>query len=61
MNYVADRPGHDRRYAIDCSKIERELGWRPAMDFDAGLLQTVEWYKANTAWVAKLTGKDSKS
>jgi dTDP-glucose 4,6-dehydratase len=54
INYVTDRLGHDRRYAIDCSKIEKELGWRPAIDFDAGLRQTVEWYKNNEAWVAKL-------
>ncbi len=57
MKYVTDRPGHDRRYAIDCSKIERELGWRPAMDFDTGLRQTIDWYKANTAWAAKLAAK----
>jgi dTDP-glucose 4,6-dehydratase len=51
ISFVADRPGHDRRYAIDCSKIERELGWRPHMSFDAGLRQTVEWYLANPDWV----------
>jgi len=54
LNYVTDRLGHDRRYAIDCTKIEKELGWRPAIPFDEGLRQTVEWYKANAPWVAKL-------
>ncbi len=51
ITFVGDRPGHDRRYAIDCSKIERELGWQPRHDFDAGLLQTVRWYLGNSAWV----------
>ena len=54
LNYVTDRLGHDRRYAIDCTKIEKELGWLPATPFDDGLRQTVEWYKANVAWAAKL-------
>src|SRR5207302_1582185 len=54
IQYVADRPGHDRRYAIDCTKIERELDWRPAVDFEEGLRRTVEWYRANAAWVAAL-------
>ncbi|MDQ7990885.1 MAG: dTDP-glucose 4,6-dehydratase [Candidatus Dactylopiibacterium sp.] len=49
--YVADRPGHDRRYAIDARKIERELGWRPAETFQTGIRKTVEWYLANQAWV----------
>jgi len=54
LNYVTDRLGHDRRYAIDCSKMEKELSWRPTIPFDEGLRQTVEWYKANVAWAAKL-------
>jgi dTDP-glucose 4,6-dehydratase len=54
LNYVTDRLGHDRRYAIDCTKVEKELGWLPATPFDEGLRQTVEWYKANSSWVAKL-------
>jgi dTDP-glucose 4,6-dehydratase len=58
IKYVADRPGHDRRYAIDCSKAERELGWQPQVGFDAGLAQTVEWYRANAAWVAAIKNKD---
>lgn len=51
ITYVADRPGHDRRYAIDARKIERELGWRPAETFQSGIRKTVEWYLANQAWV----------
>jgi dTDP-glucose 4,6-dehydratase len=54
IEYVKDRPGHDRRYAIDCTKIERELGWRPAIAFEEGLRQTVDWYRNNSAWVARL-------
>jgi dTDP-glucose 4,6-dehydratase len=52
IRFVEDRPGHDKRYAIDCTKIERELGWKPEVDFDRGLRETVEWYRANEAWVA---------
>ncbi|WP_462381126.1 dTDP-glucose 4,6-dehydratase [Pseudomonas sp. Marseille-QA0892] len=51
ITFVADRPGHDRRYAIDASKIERELGWRPAETFETGIRKTVEWYLANPDWV----------
>ena len=51
ITYVADRPGHDRRYAIDASKIERELGWKPAETFGTGILKTVQWYLANQEWV----------
>jgi len=50
--YVADRPGHDQRYAIDAGKIERELGWRPLEDFVSGIEKTVAWYLANSDWVA---------
>ena len=49
---VKDRPGHDRRYAIDASKIERELAWRPAETFESGIRKTVQWYLANPEWVA---------
>jgi dTDP-glucose 4,6-dehydratase len=52
ITYVKDRPGHDRRYAIDARKIERELGWRPAETFDTGIRKTVRWYLDNTAWVS---------
>ena len=48
---MADRPGHDRRYAIDPRKIEREIGWRPAETFDSGIDQTVRWYLDNTEWI----------
>ena len=48
--FVADRPGHDRRYAVDASKIERELGWTPAETFETGLERTVAWYLQNRAW-----------
>ena len=51
INYVTDRPGHDRRYAIDASKIERELGWRPSETFASGIRKTVEWYLTNQSWV----------
>ena len=52
ISYVKDRPGHDRRYAIDASKIERELGWKPAETFGTGIRKTVQWYLANPEWVA---------
>jgi len=55
ITYVADRPGHDRRYAIDARKIERELGWRPAEVFATGVRKTVEWYLANQEWVGRVT------
>jgi dTDP-glucose 4,6-dehydratase len=54
IRYVTDRPGHDRRYAIDCSKAERELGWGPAVPFDVGLRQTVAWYRDHADWVARV-------
>jgi dTDP-glucose 4,6-dehydratase len=50
ITYVKDRPGHDRRYAIDASKIERELGWKPQETFDTGIRKTVEWYLSNPQW-----------
>jgi dTDP-glucose 4,6-dehydratase len=54
ITYVTDRPGHDRRYAIDASKIERELGWKPAETFESGIRKTVAWYLANQEWVANV-------
>ena len=51
ITYVKDRPGHDRRYAIDASKVERELGWRPAETFETGIRKTVQWYLDSPAWV----------
>jgi len=55
ITHVADRPGHDRRYAIDAGKIARELGWRPTHTFESGLRQTVAWYLAHADWVAGVT------
>jgi dTDP-glucose 4,6-dehydratase len=54
ITHVKDRPGHDRRYAIDARKIERELGWRPAETFATGIRKTVQWYLANSDWVAQV-------
>jgi dTDP-glucose 4,6-dehydratase len=51
ITFVKDRPGHDRRYAIDATKIEREIGWRPQETFETGLRKTVQWYLANAEWV----------
>ena len=72
ITFVADRPGHDRRYAIDARKIARELGWRPVCDFERGLRKTVEWYLDHGSWIenvrsgayhrldqAELRGEDS--
>jgi dTDP-glucose 4,6-dehydratase len=55
--FVADRPGHDRRYATDCSKLRRELGWQPAEEFATGLEKTVQWYLAHRAWCDDITAK----
>ena len=55
MTFVKDRPGHDRRYAIDAGKLERELGWRPRETFETGIRKTVEWYLANGDWVSNVT------
>jgi dTDP-glucose 4,6-dehydratase len=55
ITFVKDRLGHDRRYAIDAGKVERELGWRPAYTFERGIAETVDWYLANQAWVAEVT------
>jgi dTDP-glucose 4,6-dehydratase len=54
ITYVTDRPGHDRRYAIDARKLERELGWKPAETFETGIRKTVQWYLDNTDWVAQV-------
>ncbi|HEX3151034.1 MAG TPA: dTDP-glucose 4,6-dehydratase [Gemmataceae bacterium] len=54
IKYVQDRPGHDRRYAIDCSKAERELGWKPEATFEVGLCETIAWYQANQDWVSQV-------
>jgi dTDP-glucose 4,6-dehydratase len=54
ITYVTDRPGHDRRYAIDASKIERELGWTPTVTFEQGIEQTVDWYLEHQPWVDRV-------
>jgi dTDP-glucose 4,6-dehydratase len=55
ITFVKDRPGHDKRYAIDASKLERELGWKPAETFESGIRKTVQWYLANSDWVQNVT------
>ncbi|WP_395633805.1 dTDP-glucose 4,6-dehydratase [Flavobacterium sp.] len=55
ITYVKDRPGHDLRYAIDASKINTELGWKPSVTFEEGLAQTIDWYLANEAWLRNVT------
>ena len=55
ISFVKDRPGHDRRYAIDASKITRDLGWQPAYTFERGIRETVQWYLDNQAWVNSVT------
>jgi dTDP-glucose 4,6-dehydratase len=57
IRHVEDRPGHDRRYAINCAKAERELDWRPQVPFERGLAETIDWYKANASWVAAIRNK----
>jgi dTDP-glucose 4,6-dehydratase len=54
ITYVTDRPGHDRRYAIDASKLKRELGWAPTVSFEQGIARTVDWYLANQAWAGRV-------
>lgn len=54
IQYVTDRPGHDLRYAIDCSKAERELGWTPTVSFERGLAETIDWYKSHANWVERV-------
>jgi dTDP-glucose 4,6-dehydratase len=61
LTYVKDRPGHDRRYALDCSKIEKQLGWRPSIPLDDGLRRTIDWYRANSDWVAQIRGGEYQS
>ena len=56
--FVQDRPGHDRRYAIDSTKLRRELGWAPREDFDTGIAKTVDWYLAHRAWAADITEQE---
>lgn len=57
ISFVKDRPGHDERYAVDCTKIERELGWTPQTELSKGIAETVEWYLANQGWVAAIKNR----
>jgi dTDP-glucose 4,6-dehydratase len=61
ITFVKDRPGHDRRYAIDCSKIQRELGWTPKLDFATGIRQTIDWYLQNPRWIESVTSGDYRN
>ena len=58
ITYVKDRPGHDLRYAIDASKINKELGWKPSVTFEEGLQKTIDWYFENSEWLANVTSGD---
>lgn len=58
ITYVKDRPGHDRRYAIDASKLMKDFGWKPSVSFEEGMRKTVKWYVDNLAWLEKLTSGD---
>ena len=58
ITYVTDRPGHDLRYAIDASKINKELGWSPSVTFEEGLSATVDWYLQNKEWLQHVTSGD---
>ena len=58
ISYVSDRPGHDARYAIDSSKLQRELGWEPSLQFEEGIEKTVRWYLDNQDWMDNVTSGD---
>jgi dTDP-glucose 4,6-dehydratase len=61
ISYVKDRPGHDRRYAIDCSKLSRELGWKPTESFSSGIRKTIMWYLDNQEWVREVTSGEYRN
>jgi dTDP-glucose 4,6-dehydratase len=61
LSFVKDRPGHDRRYALNCKKIEQELGWKPTISLADGLAQTIDWYRSNTEWVDGVRGGEYRS
>ena len=58
ITYIKDRPGHDKRYAIDASKINKELGWKPSVTFEEGLEKTIDWYLGNKSWLSNVTSGD---
>ena len=60
ITFVIDRAGHDRRYAIDASKLNRELGWKPSVTFEEGLALTIDWYLNNEEWLQRVTSGDYK-
>ena len=60
INYVKDRPGHDRRYAIDATKLNKELGWNPSVTFEQGLALTIDWYLQNKEWLENVTSGSYK-
>jgi len=55
ITYIKDRPGHDKRYAIDATKISKELGWKPSVTFEEGLEKTIDWYLNNEKWLKNVT------
>ena len=61
ITYVKDRPGHDLRYAIDSTKIEKDLGWYPSVTFEEGLDQTIDWYLENNDWLQNVVSQEYKS
>jgi dTDP-glucose 4,6-dehydratase len=61
IRHVKDRPGHDRRYAIDAGKIMRDLGWKPSVTFEEGIAKTIDWYLANDQWLAGVVSGDYQS
>jgi dTDP-glucose 4,6-dehydratase len=61
LSYVKDRPGHDRRYALRCEKMEKELGWKPLIPLEEGLAKTIDWYKSNSVWLAGVRGGEYRS
>jgi dTDP-glucose 4,6-dehydratase len=61
LSYVKDRPGHDRRYALDSRKIESELGWKPIIPLDEGLRRTVDWYQSHAEWLEEIRGGEYRS
>jgi len=61
LSYVKDRPGHDRRYALRCQKMQAELNWKPVISLEAGLRQTIDWYWTHAAWLADVRGGEYRS